>query len=98
MRKSKSFTQTMPRNSRGDEQRRASHILIGFGVNATPQAKQEARKKAEAVLAEVKKKGSNFEELAKKYSQDPGSAEKGGDLGLFGRGAWSSHLRIQYSQ
>lgn len=71
----------------GDEQRRASHILIGFGVSATPQAKQEAKKKAEAVLAEVKKKGSNFEALAKKYSQDPGSAEKGGDLGMFGRGA-----------
>jgi len=71
----------------GDEQRRASHILIGFGVSATPQAKQEAKKKAEAVLVEVKKKGSNFEALAKKYSQDPGSAEKGGDLGLFGRGA-----------
>ncbi len=71
----------------GDEQRRASHILIGFGISATPQAKQEAKKKAEAVLAEVKKKGSNFEALAKKYSQDPGSAEKGGDLGVFGRGA-----------
>ena len=71
----------------GDEQRRASHILIGFGVGATPQAKQEAKKKAEAVLAEVKMKGSNFEALARKYSQDPGSAAKGGDLGLFGRGA-----------
>ena len=71
----------------GDEQRRASHILIGFGVSATPQAKQEARKKAEEVLAEVKKNPKNFEALAKKYSQDPGSAEKGGDLGVFGRGA-----------
>jgi peptidyl-prolyl cis-trans isomerase D len=70
----------------GDEQRRASHILIGFGANPTPQAKQQAREKAEKVLAEVKK-GSSFEELAKKYSQDPGSAEKGGDLGMFGRGA-----------
>lgn len=71
----------------GDEQRRASHILIGFGASATPQAKQEARKKAEAVLAEVRKKGSNFEALARKYSQDLGSGEKGGDLGMFGRGA-----------
>ncbi len=71
----------------GDEQRRASHILIGFGASATPQAKQEARKKAEAVLAEVRKKGSNFEALARKYSQDLSSGEKGGDLGMFGRGA-----------
>lgn len=70
----------------GDEQRRASHILIGFGVNATPEAKQAARKKAEEVLAEVKKSPANFADLAKKYSQDPGSAEKGGDLGFFGRG------------
>lgn len=71
----------------GDEQRRASHILIGFGVSATPQAKLEAKKKAEEVLADVKKSPAKFAELAKKYSQDPGSAEKGGDLGLFGRGA-----------
>lgn len=71
----------------GDEQRRASHILIGFGVNATPQAKQEAKQKALDILAEVKKNTEKFGELAKKYSQDPGSAEKNGDLGTFGRGA-----------
>ncbi len=71
----------------GDEQRRASHILTGFGVSATPQAKLEARKKAEQVLAEVKKNPEKFKELAKKYSQDPGSAEKGGDLGMFSRGS-----------
>jgi peptidyl-prolyl cis-trans isomerase D len=71
----------------GDEQRRASHILIAFGVSATPQAKLDAKKKAEQILAEVKKSPEKFAELAKKYSQDPGSAEKGGDLGLFGKGA-----------
>jgi peptidyl-prolyl cis-trans isomerase D len=71
----------------GNEQRRASHILIGFGKNPTPAAKLEAKKKAEEVLAEVKKNPAKFAELAKKYSQDPGSAEKGGDLGLFARGA-----------
>lgn len=71
----------------GDEQRRASHILIGFSASATPEAKAEAKKKAEQVLAEVKKNPAKFAELAKKYSQDPGSAEKGGDLGAFGRGA-----------
>lgn len=71
----------------GDEQRRASHILIGFGVSPTPKAKEDARKKAESVLAEVNKAGAKFDELAKKYSQDPGSAQKGGDLGMFARGA-----------
>lgn len=71
----------------GDEQRRASHILIGFGVNATPEQKQEAKLKAEALLASIKKNPKSFEELAIKNSQDPGSAAKGGDLGMFGRGA-----------
>jgi peptidyl-prolyl cis-trans isomerase D len=71
----------------GNEQRRASHILIGFGVNATPDQKQEAKDKAQALLASVKKNPNSFEELAIKNSQDPGSATKGGDLGSFGRGA-----------
>jgi peptidyl-prolyl cis-trans isomerase D len=71
----------------GNEQRRASHILIGFGVSATPEQKQAAKAKAEALLAAVKKNPKSFEELAIKNSQDPGSATKGGDLGSFGRGA-----------
>lgn len=71
----------------GDEQRRASHILIGFGVNATSEQKAEAKQKAESLLAAIKKNPNVFEELAIKNSQDPGSAAKGGDLGLFGRGA-----------
>lgn len=83
----KEFYKSNAAKFQGNEQRRASHILIGFGVSPTPQAKQEARKKAEQVLAEVKKNPEKFEELARKYSQDPGSAERGGDLGMFGRGA-----------
>lgn len=71
----------------GQEQRRASHILIGFGSKTDAASKQTAREKALKVLEEVKKNPKNFEELAKKYSQDPGSAKNGGDLGLFGRGA-----------
>ncbi len=71
----------------GNEQRQASHILIGVSATASPEAKAEAKKKAEQVLAEVKKNPAKFAEFAKKYSQDPGSAEKGGDLGAFARGA-----------
>lgn len=71
----------------GNEQRRASHILIGFGVNATPAQKQEAKTKAEVLLAEVRLHPDSFEMIAIKNSQDPGSATKGGDLGSFGRGA-----------
>lgn len=80
------FYQANAEKFQGDEQRRASHILISFGVNATPQDKEAARKKAEDILAQVRKNPEKFEELAKKYSQDPGSAEKGGDLGMFSRG------------
>jgi peptidyl-prolyl cis-trans isomerase D len=60
------------------EQRRASHILIPPGT--------DAKQKAEEIAAEVRKTPARFEELARKHSQDPGSAEKGGDLGLFSRG------------
>lgn len=68
----------------GDEQRQASHILIGFANDAE---KEEARKKALDILAQVKKNPKNFAEFATKYSQDTGSAMNGGDLGSFGRGA-----------
>ena len=71
----------------GNEQRRASHILIAFGVSATPEQKQQAKAKAEEILAQIKKDPSKFEQLAIKNSQDPGSAVKGGDLGSFGHGA-----------
>ncbi len=65
------------------EERRASHILI----LAKPDSdKEKAKAKAEEVLAELKKSPEKFADLAKKHSEDPGSAEKGGDLGFFGRG------------
>jgi peptidyl-prolyl cis-trans isomerase D len=71
----------------GDEQRQASHILIGYGVGATAAEKTAAKDKAAELLAQLKKNPKRFEELATKYSQDPGSATKGGDLGSFARGA-----------
>ncbi len=71
----------------GNEQRRASHILIGFGVSASAEQKNQAKAKAEEILAAIKKDPKSFESLAIKHSQDPGSAVKGGDLGSFARGA-----------
>lgn len=71
----------------GDEQRHASHILISFGVGAKDSDKAAAKAKAEDILAQLRKNPKMFEELATKFSQDPGSATKGGDLGSFARGA-----------
>src|SRR6202042_967499 len=45
----------------------------------------EAQHRAEDLLKQVKS-GANFEDLAKKYSEDPGSAKQGGSLGWIGRG------------
>src|SRR5216117_3714940 len=67
------------------EQVRARHILIKVAADAGADAKAAARKKAEELLAKVKA-GADFAALAKESSEDPGSAAKGGDLGLFLRG------------
>jgi peptidyl-prolyl cis-trans isomerase D len=69
------------------EERRASHILIKADKDASPEQRAKAKAKAEALLAEVRKNPASFAELAKKNSEDPGSAERGGDLDYFGRGA-----------
>jgi len=68
------------------EQRRASHILIKLAPDADEATRRAAHEKAEKILAEVKAAPDRFAELAKKYSEDVGSAAKGGELGLFGRG------------
>ncbi len=64
------------------EERRASHILVA----SEKLGKDKARARAEELLAEVRKNPASFADLAKKNSDDPGSAAKGGDLGFFGRG------------
>ncbi len=55
------------------------HILLTT-VGKTDAEVAEVKKQAESILAQARK-GANFEELAKKYSDDPGSKPKGGDLG-----------------
>jgi len=64
------------------EQIRASHILF------KTEGKDEAavRKLAEEVLQKARN-GDDFAALAKQYSEDEGSAQNGGDLGFFGKGA-----------
>jgi len=58
----------------------AEHILF-FTTGKTDAEVAEIKKHAEDVLAQARKKGANFEALATKYSEDPGSKTKGGDLG-----------------
>ena len=65
------------------EERRASHILLA--ASSKPE-KEKAQARAEELLKEIQKTPAAFADLAKKNSQDPGSAAKGGDLGFFGRG------------
>jgi peptidyl-prolyl cis-trans isomerase SurA len=64
---------------------RAAHIMVKTG----PEAPQEQIEEAKTKIMEVKElldKGQNFEDLAKKYSEDRGSANKGGALPIFGTG------------
>ena len=67
------------------EQVHARHILVKVAADAGDTAKAAARKKAEDLLAKARGDG-DFAALARKNSDDPGSAAKGGDLGFFGRG------------
>ncbi len=62
----------------------AEHILF-MTVGKTDAEVDEIKKNAEDVLKQAKK-GAKFEDLAKKYSEDPGSKDKGGDLGWITQG------------
>ncbi|MBK3477118.1 SurA N-terminal domain-containing protein [Pseudomonas sp. MF6751] len=66
------------------EQRRAAHILIEVNDKVT---EAQAKAKIEDIQARLAK-GEKFEALAKEFSQDPGSANNGGDLGFAGPGVY----------
>ncbi|MGO4577678.1 SurA N-terminal domain-containing protein [Cupriavidus sp. 2TAF22] len=72
---------------RTDEQRRASHILIAAAKDAPAADRKAAKDKATKLLDDLRKHPESFADVARKESKDPGSAEKGGDLGFMGRGA-----------
>ena len=69
------------------EQRSASHILLTVAKGANAAAKAQLRVKAAQLTAELQTTPARFAEVARKESQDPGSAVQGGSLGSFGRGA-----------
>jgi len=68
------------------EERRAAHILISVNAAASQAEQDTAKAKAEQLLLQARQDPAKFSELAKKNSQDPGSAANGGDLGFFGHG------------
>jgi peptidyl-prolyl cis-trans isomerase C len=78
------YQQNLERFKQGDSVH-ASHILIGVAQDATPAQKADAKAKAQAALKQVRG-GADFSIVAKAQSQDPGSAQNGGDLGFFPKG------------
>jgi peptidyl-prolyl cis-trans isomerase C len=81
---SKQYYTDHPEAFRQPEQIRASHILVKVEEGSDDAVKAEAKKRAEALLARVKK-GEDFAAVAKEASECP-SAAQGGDLGFFSRG------------
>lgn len=67
-------------------QRQVRHILLTLPQDASEQQVAEARQRLEEMRAQIQSRQASFEALAKQNSQDPGSAEQGGDLGWVERG------------
>ncbi len=67
------------------EQAKSRHILIQVPQGADAKTDAAAKAKAQDVLNQIQK-GANFADLAKKYSDDPGSKDSGGELGFAQRG------------
>ncbi len=67
------------------EEARSRHILISVPPNADAKTDAAAKAKAEMILKQLQAGGS-WDELAKKYSDDPGSKDNGGELGFATRG------------
>ncbi|WP_390891635.1 peptidylprolyl isomerase [Prevotella aurantiaca] len=64
---------------------RCAHILLALNQKATDSEQEKIANRADSIY-NVLKKGGNFAELAKKFSEDPGSAARGGELPLITKG------------
>jgi len=83
----KAFYEQNSAQFRATEERQASHVLITVAADADEKTRAQARERAQQIVAQLRKAPQSFPEVARKSSQDPGSAARGGDLGFFGRGA-----------
>lgn len=81
---SKTYEQTSERYKRA-EARKVSHILFSVEASASDEERETIFAQAEAVLDEARA-DADFAALAKRHSGDPGSKDKGGDLGVVTRG------------
>ncbi|HEX6134979.1 MAG TPA: peptidylprolyl isomerase [Longimicrobiales bacterium] len=72
------FAQEQP-----DAEVRARHILFRIPADASQQARDSVTTRARGVLEQARG-GADFAQLAAQYSEEPGAAERGGDLGYFG--------------
>lgn len=81
----RAFYDKNPDEFKQPETVRASHILIRVTPDASDDVKKEKRTQIDSIHA-LLKSGEKFSDVAKKFSEDPGSAANGGDLGFFGRG------------
>ena len=61
---------------------KASHILFRLPPDATPEQAKAAEKKAKAAIVRANS-GEDFAKLASELSEEPGAAQRGGDLGYF---------------
>ncbi|OPZ64935.1 MAG: Foldase protein PrsA 1 precursor [Candidatus Aerophobetes bacterium ADurb.Bin490] len=86
--KMKDYYSVNKKNYEKPERVKASHILIMADASPTSpsgRTDEQAKKLADELVTKARA-GASFSDLAKQYSQDPGSGSKGGDLGYFGKG------------
>jgi peptidyl-prolyl cis-trans isomerase C len=80
----KFYKESPPNKFDAPEMLRASHILVGVRKDAPPEDSLAAEKKINDISDRLKK-GESFESLAKQYSDDPNTKDRGGDLEYFSR-------------
>jgi len=80
-----SFYEENPQEFEQPEMVRASHILFLVEPDASEEEVEAARAKAVAASANAKQEGADFSALAAELSEEPGAAERGGDLDYFTR-------------